>query len=1243
MRLLTNLLFLSLPLFGGQSLVPAGTATASLPWSGAADWRVECMLDVPDTPQALNSRPYQMAGLGLNNRWVGDYELEAYNERASGGSGQIRIQLSEFPVVDIGGSDYRRAYIRHQWDHSALTLTSEAWDYYGVRRVNVSHTAASFSGSDTGAQVGYSGGPRVAFCRIHTSLVPLNSRPPTTFNNTDRLAEWKLDGDLLDSLGNYDLSGGGSHSYVTTTGQGAYAFVKTYDSPSWSDWVSLRAGVVNQLDGSDSYSQADASADVTYFWTQASGASSLKFNNRTLSQPEVSNIIFGGYTVRLVVTSVADGSTNLEDLTIGAVATDSNGIVIQSDPNADILFGPMIAFGRNPWGRFDERALKGVQEQPEYFINSNYPPTPDSPSWNTKAQGTVAFKKNLTGGTSTTITGNISATDLSIPIAEAANLPSLQSLPTWLILQFGSTYELIRVTATTATSGAATLTVPFGGRGLGAWATFYTLSGPTAFSSGAAIREMRLSGTSTLFATDPNRPLCPGGVPGPPGAVVYSDGSVEVTAGSNIVTGTMGDEPTWNSANGVFGGDSMFIRIEATHSGGTPFVWWSQITTVDSATQLTLARSLPTGTDSGPFSYVITDSPSMYLALNMTQTDGRENAYIFNILGCESETAAFILDFYENVSMPSTSSGKQFSTYTSYGTQSAFGPNFYGSGLALRAFYLRSGYTPALTAANGMDNWWIRNPELTAGSGIILLQGGGVIGGIACLVLGQCDNLDWKDVRKFVTRGDIGASGCNDTDSRDGGYATSWLTLGALFDPDNTERSGWLTNLASVYTRANNCKGSDNSWANGFYYNTFGTSISFTEGSAVGTGTGISSSICRGNASGTATVTNGSATVSIGGGDSGTFTNPTHKSIILTGIVDGLTKSLWFNYSYSSGTSISLSGLWPGDSGQVTWLIESHPSSAKTMTTWGTSNNDPNLAYNYGCTWDSSTQITLHRAWRGATGTYSNYDGNLAGKGQQPYMLGITMNQFKWAAQITENPTLASNFEALIPLAGTWERTVGYDPIAKAMNYGNIFEACEPHRTPAGSFDYVFDSCQHGDASSGIISGRLLTPETTSAITGLYETQTNQTNLDWGDEAYGYVWCATGYDVNAPGGCDSSSVGNNISAWNFNDTGLSGTKWVGFGWGMGMGHQWPAVRLGGIPAAQTRTNTFGFTLPSGGASARFTITYPSGKVETTTCNTSPCGITSDARQGSQYLYYIEYLDGGANVIARSDTQSFTVK
>jgi len=53
--------------------------------------------------------------------------------------------------------------------------------------------------------------------------------------------------------------------------------------------------------------------------------------------------------VELTVTDQA-GNAATSVTHIGPVATDDNGVVVNANPAADAILGPMIAFGQNPWG-----------------------------------------------------------------------------------------------------------------------------------------------------------------------------------------------------------------------------------------------------------------------------------------------------------------------------------------------------------------------------------------------------------------------------------------------------------------------------------------------------------------------------------------------------------------------------------------------------------------------------------------------------------------------------------------------------------------------------------------------------------------------------------------------------------------------------------------------------------------------------------------------------------------------------
>ena len=515
--------------------------------------------------------------------------------------------------------------------------------------------------------------------------------------------------------------------------------------------------------------------------------------------------------------------------------------------------------------------------------------------------------------------------------------------------------------------------------------------------------------------------------------MVYSAGSVRLAPGSTAVTGT---GVAWTVANNVIA--SYSIRVQATHGGGTPFVWWAQITTVNGATGITASRPAPTDVDNADFSYKITGP--RYLSLEFTPPGGSTARALQNLKGCESETAAFVLAAHD-IPVVNTSifSGVHYSYKDNLGAQSAFGPNFYGSGLAARAFYFRSGLDFAKQTADLMDEQWVKDPEICSGwcGGDPLLQGGGVVGAFADLITNPSTALSWNDVRQFAVEGSIGASGCNDFDTRDSGYLSTWVALAANYDPDSAHRSVWNTNLAAIYGRDGRCKQTDGSWSNGFLYNSSSPALNVVNGSATVTGTNLPPSICFGVASGTVTVFNG-LPLMIGSG----LVNS--NTITINGTRDGASYVGTFQFTQVAGVIGTLSALWPGDTGTFSYVIENNDF----LSTIGTSTDDPQLTRNWACTWNNSSQITLNRAWDGPTESNAHiYSYVLAGFGQQPFMLGIKTTQLKLGSQ-NSDATLSSGFSSLAQLAATWIHDTGYDPVTQGLFYGRVFQACEPFTTP---------------------------------------------------------------------------------------------------------------------------------------------------------------------------------------------------
>ena len=402
--------------------------------------------------------------------------------------------------------------VRFQRDVANMREVCEIWNSDGTEYQQDSDKIVTITPSP------YSGGTlgnantsaALGFLRVFSTIVPDGSRPPVTADT----------GDLINltfgsGAGSSSISGAGA-SYMPTPGQNPAAFAKTYGAPSWSNWVSLRAGFPAQLDGTHSFSLADASSQVSYQWGQVSGPTTVQWSDTTSATPTIQGLIFGTYTFQLTVKDV-DGNTASTTLQIGAVATDANGVVVQADPNADKLFGPMIAFGQNPWGYADERALRATTLRSAAYDAQGL----SNPTWATPLSGTVTY--NFAFPFTTTAVA-VSSTDTSIQVNDVSQL-DLTTFPTWILLG-NAPFEEISICSATGN----TLQVCYDGRG---WrnGSQYHLA-PSAWSSGTRVYQGKFKGTGTRFLTD----FCPAGS-GWSGPIAYQNGTVTVTPGSISLIG----------------------------------------------------------------------------------------------------------------------------------------------------------------------------------------------------------------------------------------------------------------------------------------------------------------------------------------------------------------------------------------------------------------------------------------------------------------------------------------------------------------------------------------------------------------------------------------------------------------------------------------------------------------------------------------------------------------------------------
>ncbi len=263
---------------------------------------------------------------------------------ASGSSDKFAQQQPCF--VSVKG--LTNALVRMQKNVPAMLFSCEVWSYDGTGYSNqVMNISQLVPRPDSGGTIGPGALTAIGFLRVSTTLLPLGAKPPTTADGGN-WSEWKFDGNLKDSSGHKHNASGSGVSYMATPNQVPVANPKTLGAPAWSNWLSLRAGYPAQLDGSASYSLADASSAVSPPGRSWMPPSTVVWANQNTPNPTLNGLIFGTYNFSLKVTDAA-GNTAAAKIEVGAVATDDNGVVVNADPNVDKIFGPMIAWGRNPW------------------------------------------------------------------------------------------------------------------------------------------------------------------------------------------------------------------------------------------------------------------------------------------------------------------------------------------------------------------------------------------------------------------------------------------------------------------------------------------------------------------------------------------------------------------------------------------------------------------------------------------------------------------------------------------------------------------------------------------------------------------------------------------------------------------------------------------------------------------------------------------------------------------------------
>jgi hypothetical protein len=410
-KIVWSLLFFSAVLFpalltASQSVILNGSQTrnfnipSSPPYTTLGSTRLEMRIHDWTTP--ASSRPfYSNPGILLELRSSGEVcaqnRVDALNDYGSFMCADITGRTDVIVRVQRNVSD--KVF---QLEVSSVLGDWKAQTYCGSKLVGNTQLnrfpcpmRGIYSGSWGGSgSIGGSPGAmiQIAWIKWYSTLVTTNAKLPAAYDSAD-LGDWRLEGSGADFNDHVSFSTG-PMAFSETPLFPPLARPQTLDSPEWSDWLSIRAGHPAKLDGAKSISFTDSPPDK-FLWEQVDGPSKLIFDNQESATPEIRGAVFGTYQVKLKVSDSA-GQVGETTLQFGAVAMTDDGVVINSDPKVDMIFGPLIAFGKNPWPWADSRH-KYLSE----FFGDKLTTDPDyDDSWNKPLEGTISVVNG-----SATVTG----------------------------------------------------------------------------------------------------------------------------------------------------------------------------------------------------------------------------------------------------------------------------------------------------------------------------------------------------------------------------------------------------------------------------------------------------------------------------------------------------------------------------------------------------------------------------------------------------------------------------------------------------------------------------------------------------------------------------------------------------------------------------------------------------------------------------------------------------------------------
>lgn len=267
-------------------------------------------------------------------------------------------------------------------------------------------------------------------------------------------------------------------------------------------------------------------------------------------------------------------------------------------------------------------------------------------------------------------------------------------------------------------------------------------------------------------------------------------------------------------------------------------------------------------------------------------------------------------------------------------------------------------------------------------------------------------------------------------------------------------------------------------------------------------------------------------------------------------------------------------------------------------------------AYDYSAI--SSTSITLTDPYEGTTGSGKCFQfNNITGFNTSPFILGVPGRAWWYAGAL-----ISSGYGAITDDMAEWIRVSGIRTAERGLKYNVGSPTC---------YDATMNSewCEPGGAAAA----RTLSGEGLNTLTFAYLRTADSSLKTATDDLFAALWGFSG---------GPSTDGTYVDLLYTTYYSADAAKWLGFFFGFGAGSDWPAARVGGQAAEDLRTYSRYFTLPTGADRIALEVLRPSGEIVTpSTCTTSPCSFTYDARLG-QHAVRHRYETSGGVVRARSE-------